>query len=152
MRKSYVIVVIVSIGLFALGAVFAGTSILNYLNFPAFVVVMLPPLLFSFAAFGLSTFGRSFAVAFSGVVASKQELEIAKRLFGTLQKHFILTGLITTMIGLIAILANIEGADSIGGGLSVALITLFYSLVFVLAVTVPFKAAVGKRLVEIESS
>jgi flagellar motor component MotA len=148
MKKIYGILIIVTLALFTLGIVFAGASLLAYINFPAFIVVVVPPCLLAIAAFGLHSFGRSFAVAFQNVAATTKELKVALAFFNVLGRVVLLSGFIGTMIGLIAMLANIEDPEQIGPAMSIALVTLFYSLVLMCIVTVPFKAAIHKRLAE----
>ena len=148
MKKSYPFWMILTLGLFVLAIVFAGAKVTTYASLPAFLVVVFPPFVLVVAVHGLAGIGRSFRVAFEGVAATRQELETGASLFGSLQRYLLLTGLITTMIGLIAMLANLYEADGIGPVVALALITLFYSLMFILTVAVPFRSALEKRLIE----
>lgn len=148
MKKSYPFWMILALGLFVLAIVFAGAKIGVYVSLPAFMVVVLPPLFLVVAVYGFAAVGRSFRVAFERVSATRQELQIGVSFFGALQRYLLLTGLITTMIGFIAMLANLYEAAGIGPMVALALVTLLYSLMFILTVTVPFRSALEKRLLE----
>ncbi len=148
MKKSYPIWAILGLGMLALGVVMAGANVAAYISLPALIVVVLPPFFLVVGGFGLSVLGRSFHVAFLGVPTTPQELEMGVSLFGALQRYLLLTGLITTMIGFIAMLSNLYETNQIGPMIALALITLFYSMMLILAVTVPFKSALEKRLIE----
>lgn len=54
-------------------------------------------------------------------------------------------GMIGTLAGLIAMLANIEDTSSIGGGMSLALITTFYGAIFANLVLIPIKSKLEDR-------
>ncbi len=148
MKKSYFIFVVLCLGFLLLGVVFAGTRISLFLNIPALIVVIFPPSFIVIAVYGLSPFFNSFRLAFQGTHATVEELKTGVALFRTLTISVLLIGFITMMIGLIAILGNPVGADELGKLFAIALITLFYSLILIFLVIIPFKAAFEKRIVE----
>jgi len=152
MKKSYFYLVILALGMFVLGVVFSGVGIDMYVYLPAFIVVVLPPAFLSAAAFGLSSCIRSFHVAFDSVPATPGELRVGIQFFNGLRRSLLLTGLVTMMIGIIAVLATRDVDDGIGPLVAIALITLLYALVFIFAVVVPFRSALEKRLIQAEEA
>ena len=148
MKKSYFIFVVLCLGLLLLGVVFAGAKIGTYLSLPALVIVVFLPSFVVIGVYGLPTFFKSFRLAFQGNDATTEQLETGALLFKMLGGSVLLTGFITTMIGVIAMLANLMDAVEIGKMIAIALITLFYSLILIFLVAAPFKSACEKRLGE----
>ena len=146
MKKMYPVWVVIGIGMFVLAIVFAGAPVSLYLSLPALIVVVLPPVFLTLGSFGWTGFWRSFRIAFEGVSATRLELKTGVKLFGALRRFLLLTGIITTMIGLIAMLSSLNQPDEIGHVVALALITLFYSLNLIFFVAIPFSAALKTRL------
>lgn len=152
MRKDYLIWMLLSVGVFIVAIIFTGANITVFVYPEALIIVVFAPTFLTIAVYGLPAFGRSFRIAFRGVASSRKELNTGVKLFGTLQRFLLLTGLVTTMIGLIAMLANLVDESQIGPNLSLALITLFYSLMIVFTVASPFKSALENKLNEMTES
>ena len=147
MSRTYPIWLVLGLAMFVLGIVFSDANIGLYVNLPALIVVVFPPAFLVLSSFGWSEYGRSFRVAFRGVSASRQEMKTGVRLFGVLQRYLLLAGFIATMIGAIAMLGNLYGADEIGPVVAIALIALFYSLLLIFFVAIPFRSALENRLI-----
>ncbi|MBT3273119.1 MAG: hypothetical protein HN368_08205 [Spirochaetales bacterium] len=146
MKKSYFIGLLLSLGMMAVAVLSAGADFGAFISLPAFIVVIFTPALLIISMFGLSVFGRSFSVAFHGVAATQKELETGIRLFRAFQNCLMLIGFITSLIGLISILAMLMDATQIGPNLALALITLLYSMILIFGVTVPFRSALENRI------
>ena len=149
MKKTYFIFLILCIGLLILGIVFTGAIIGLYLNFPAIVIVVLLPSFAVIGAFGFSTFLRSFRLAFAGTNATVKQLKTGVALFAAFGRCLLLTGVITSMIGLIGMLGDLREAHELGRAIAISLVTLFYALILIFIVTIPFKAAHERRLLEL---
>ena len=152
MKKSYFVWVVLSIGIFFLGVVFTEAPIAAFVYIPAITIVVLAPALLLAGIYGLPAFGRSFKIAFSPSAASLEELKIGARLFASMQRLLVLTGIITTMFGLVAILTELEDASRLGPNLALAMITLLYSLMLIFTVAIPFKNALENRIDEVTES
>ena len=148
MKKSYFIFLVLCLGMLVLGVVFAGAKIGLYLNLPALIVVVFLPSFIVTGVYGLPAFLKAFRLAFHGTQATVEQLKTGAALFKMLGSCVLLTGFITTMIGLIAMLGNLMEAMAIGKTIAIAMITLFYSVILVFLVTLPFKSAYDKRLAE----
>jgi len=148
MKRTYFIFLILSIGMLILGIVFAGAVLGLYFNVPAFIIVVFLPAFMVIGVFGLQTFLRSFRLAFDGTEATAEQLTTGAALFSMLGRSLLLTGFITTMIGLIAMLGELRDKSELGRTVAIALITLFYSLILIFLISAPFRFAHEKRLAE----
>ncbi len=148
MKRTYLIFLVLAIGMLILGIVFAGAVLGLYFNVPAFIIVVFLPAFMVIGVYGLQTFLRSFRLVFDGTEATSEQHVTGAALFSMLGRSLLLTGFITTMIGLIAMLGELREKSELGRTVAIALITLFYSLILMLLVSVPFKFAHEKRLAE----
>jgi flagellar motor component MotA len=150
MNRYYFIAVGLVLGVLLLGIVFAAAGITSFLDFPCLVMVVVPPGLLSLAAFPPRVVGRSFRVAFARQQAAEAELRRAVVVFRFMERSLVVSGLIGALIGVVAILSQLRDVEvqKLGQGFALLLITVFYALVLVLIVTVPFRAAVERRLAE----
>jgi chemotaxis protein MotA len=71
--------------------------------------------------------------------------ERGKALFDTLGKYAPAMGMIGTLIGLVAMLANLSDPTKIGAGLAVALLTTLYGALVANAVALPLADRLGQR-------
>jgi len=149
MGKSYLIFVVLCLGVLLLAVVLAGANIGIYVSLPALIIVVLLPSCIVIGVFGLSAFFTSFKNAFIGTETTKSELATGSALFSLFSRCLLLTGFITSMIGLIALLGELKEPGELGRTIALALITLFYSLILVFLVTLPYKYAYDRRLIEV---
>ena len=124
-----------------LAMVFAGANIGLFVNLPALIVVVFLPCFNVIGVFGFRAFLRSFRLAYIGNGATKEELATGAAIFSLLSKSLLLTGLITSIIGLITILGNLQTTQGMGKVLAIALLTIFYSLILMFLVALPYKHA-----------
>lgn len=85
------------------------------------------------------------AVMFNDVAQLEQRHEVGAKLFddwATLAPAF---GMIGTLAGLIAMLANLDDPDAIGSGMALALITTMYGSMMANLVLIPFKNKLEDR-------
>lgn len=71
--------------------------------------------------------------------------ENGKGLFDTLGKYAPAFGMIGTLVGLVAMLANLSDPASLGKGMAVALITTLYGAIIANAVALPIADRLGRR-------
>ena len=148
MRWFYLVAVVAVLATLALGVVSAAGKLSYFLDWPSVIMVLAPVIVLSLASFPPSTVGRSFAVAFERRKATDAELKAAAVFFRSLQSFVLLSGAISSMIGLVTILANLRDLSSVGKGAALLLVSLFYALVLTLVVAIPFRTAVERRLAE----
>jgi chemotaxis protein MotA len=71
--------------------------------------------------------------------------ENGKGLFDTLGKYAPAFGMIGTLVGLVAMLANLTDPSSLGAGMAVALITTLYGAIIANAIALPLADRLGRR-------
>ena len=148
MKKTYFIFVLLSLGMLVLAIVFAGANIAAFISLPAIIVTVFLPAFVAIGVFGLPAFFTSFRLAFHGSQASVEELKTGAAMFKMLGSCILLTGFITSMIGAITMLVDLNDKYEIGIAIAIAVMTFFYSLILFLLIALPFKTAYEKRLIE----
>lgn len=150
MNRYYFLAAALVLAVLALGIVFAAARLNAFLDWPCLVMVVVPPGLLSLAVFPPRVVGKSFRVAFSRQKATVPELRQAVVVFRFLERSVLVAGFIGALIGVVAILSQLREVEvqKLGQGFALLLITVFYALVLVLTMTVPFRAAVERRLAE----
>ncbi|MFC1545049.1 hypothetical protein ACFL4X_02690 [Gemmatimonadota bacterium] len=106
------------------------------------------PLLMAMSTYSPKEIGECFAVAFKKECADSAMIEKGIHFFGLLRTYLIVTALMTVMIGFILIMATVKDMSTIGPKWAVAAICLYYALALMLLVTIPFKAGLQKRKIE----
>lgn len=146
MKRIYPVMFVLFLALVATGVLFAGARATLFLNLPSLLIVVLLSLVLSLCTFSPVEIGRAFALAFRRTEVDQSELRAAILYFRSLQWYLIVSGLIGFFIGLIAILAGLGTAKTVGAGLAIALLTVFYSLLLAAVVAVPFRTGLERRL------
>lgn len=150
MNRYYFVAAALVVGVLTLGVVFAAARLGAFLDFPCLIMVVVPPALLSLAAFPPRVVGRSFRVAFARQQAAEADLRQAIVVFRFVERSLLVSGFIGALVGIVAILSQLREVEvqKLGQGFALLLITVFYALVIVLIVAVPFRAAVERRLAE----
>ncbi len=149
MRWSYFIVLLLTLAVLGWVALLAGSGVGSFLDIPSLLVVLVPALLMSLASYGLSEMGSYFALAFKKEGAAPVALEKGIHFFDTLQTYFKISAAIAFSMGLILILATLDDLSKIGPYLAVAVISVLYACVLALLLTVPFRTALEKKMIEL---
>lgn len=84
-------------------------------------------------------------VLYTEVDQIQQRHETGIKVFDDWGKFAPAFGMIGTLAGLIAMLANLDDPDAIGSGMALALITTMYGSIFANAVLIPFKSKLEDR-------
>lgn len=122
-----------------------------FFDIGSLLMVVLSTIFMLLANFGFSDIRKNFKLGFKKERIEPSELKNGIIFFTTMQKYLGISGAIGVMMGLIAMLASLENPEKIGQGLALSLITVLYALFFSMAVAVPFKAGLEKRLIENEA-
>ncbi len=152
MKKSYFLGLILFIAIISITLWFSMLSfsgILIYIDFLSLFIVLFCPMVLLISNYTLSEVRRNFTIGFKKDSLDPVELKNGLLFFTTLQIYFILSGLMGVFIGIIAVLANLGNPEEIGGGLALCLITVLYSIILSMGVSMPFKTGLQKRLNEI---
>ena len=151
MKKTYPIWIALAVAVIVLVIFAAGGSLYAFTSVPSILLVILLSLALSLCTHGFREIGKSFQAAFPRSSAGRAEVENALLFFKALQRYLLVSGLVGTLTGGVAMLANLEDASSIGPNLSLALLTLYYGLLCYLFLCVPFVTALRKRLLHMDT-
>ena len=149
MKRIYPVWMIITVGLFALGVVFAGANIETFLDLPSLFIVVFPSTLMLLTCFGWDEIAGSFRAAYHPGEATPGELDRGILLFQSWQRFFGGAGAVAFLIGIIVTLANLEEASTAGFGLSLSLMSVFYAVVIGYIFTTPFRIVLQKARGEI---
>jgi flagellar motor component MotA len=130
--------------------VFVG-GIFWYVDVPSLVLVVAFPVLFLAESFSFREMGSIFLLAFSEE-APVPRLREGILFFGLLRRYFVLSGLLMTLVGIVAIFTNSAEPIIIGQGLAVAILTLLYSIVLSCVTALPLKARLERKLIAAEAA
>ena len=116
------------------------------------------PFFLCFASFSPKEIFRSYALAFKKqdddavederTKQYSQQLAVGIEYFTTFNKLLILTALSAMLLALVFLLGYIGDNTMFGSGLAVTLLAPFYAIIFMILVTVPFRSALKKKMVQ----
>lgn len=151
MKGFYFIALIIVVGIIGVGMII-NVGIDNfyyYLDLPSLLILLLPVILLLKSQFSWQEMGQAFAITLSKGTVEKDRLKKALLFFIALQKYLIWTGLIGFLLGIIALLSNVtERYVAMGIGLSCALLIMFYAVVLIFTIALPFQFGLKKKLAE----
>ena len=151
MKKSYFSLIIVfAVLLFLAEWISVGIGDVDiYLDMMSILLILMCPLVLLLANYSLSDIRKYFAIGFKKENVEPVDLKNGIIFFSSLQKYLVLSGIMGSLIGLIAILAMLADPEVIGQSLALALITALYAIILSMVVATPFKTGLQKRLNEI---
>jgi flagellar motor component MotA len=149
MKKMYMLYLLVAVALCVSGILIAGGSLLWFCDAPSLIFTPVIAIILLLGHFSPGEMIEAFKCAGK---SEKSESELKKSLlfFETFQRLNILSGILGFMLGLIMILISQELSNEkvIGPYFAVAFLTMLYSLVIMLLITVPFQSAIKKKLIK----
>ena len=152
MRKMYFVWVVLALGMFVLGVVFAAGSARVFVNLAALIVVIVPTFALLLGNYSFREFGRCFSIGFSPVTPSAADLAMGVVFFRSLGRYAIISGLIGFFIGIVVSVSSLyEDPKDVGIGVGISLMTLLYGLAIKLLIAGPFQTGLEKRQCEIGS-
>ena len=147
MKRSYFIVVPAAIAIIC-WVIYVSGGLIVFVD-DAGLLLMIPlPLLLAMATFSPAEIVDCFAVAFRKEGADLAMVEKGIHFFSILQTYLIVTALLTFMIGFILIMSRLVDLSGFGHKMAVAEICIFYALFLMLMVTIPFKAGLERKKIE----
>ena len=151
MKKSYFSAIIVfAVLLFLAEWISVGIGDIDiYLDMMSILLILMCPLVLLLANYSLSDIRKYFAIGFKKENVEPVDLKNGIIFFSSLQKYLVLSGIMGSLIGLIAILAMLADPEVIGQSLALALITALYAIILSMVIATPFKTGLQKRLNEI---
>ncbi len=152
MKKSYVSVVLIFGGfLFLTFWVGVGLDTIGvYLDIPSAILILFFAFVPLLATYSFGEIRNCFVIGFRKSGVDKVDIKNAILFFSSLQKYLILSGLLGTFVGVIALLSFLGSPGEVGKGMAVALLISFYAVILSIVIAVPFKTGLQKRLNELE--
>jgi hypothetical protein len=147
MKRSYFITAPTVIAVICLGICTSG-DINTFLDAAGIFMIILLPLLMAMATYSPAEIVECFAVAFRKEGADLAMIEKGIHFFSLLRSYLTVTALLTFMIGLILIMSVAEDLSQIGPKFAIGIVCIFYALELILLVTIPFKAGLEKKKIE----
>lgn len=152
MRKFAFIPLLMAAGLIISAVLFGGASLLVFFDIPSLIICAVVPFFLLLINFNFNEIVRAFRCSDDRFTTDVNEIKKALVLFKCLEKQIFLMGGIGTFLGLIAMLANIDSMEMVGRGLALALITIFYSLLFNAFLVTPKQTGLKQRLIDAEKN
>ncbi|MDC7125189.1 MAG: MotA/TolQ/ExbB proton channel family protein [Spirochaetales bacterium] len=150
MKKSYILSLIVLIATMLFAMICSG-CVSCFLDIGSLFMVIIPTFFMLIANYSLNEIGSSFVEGFRKEQIDSTRLKTGIIFFKSMQKYLIFSGMLGVFTGVIAMLAMLDNPEKFGAGLALALLTVLYSLFFSMAVAIPFRTGLEKRLAEFES-
>lgn len=149
MKKTYLLLLIIGLAFMSAAILFGGAGLLIALDGASLVFVVGLALVVSLMGGSFREIGSYYRVVFRDAdEADAVLLKKASAYFRTLRNTLIVAGLCGTLAGIIVMLSMLSDASTIGRGMALALITLFYAAILILLVALPFELAAKKLLAE----
>jgi flagellar motor component MotA len=124
-----------------------GGAPLWYLDIPSLLIVGVFPFLFVSVLFGFKEMVSAFSAALEKG-AGKEKLIRALNFFKIYGKTTWIAGFIAVIIGLVAILANLDDKTALGPNLALVLISMMYGGIINIAIVMPFTLFIKKQMKE----
>jgi len=138
----------VFIFLILVGAIIAsGNSLVLYVDIASLILsILIPYIIISFLYTPKEQMQFKKEIFTPIGTGNKKELERALDYFKSFKSLLIYTAIVATILGLIAMMANLQDPESLGPNFAVLLIVPLYVSMFMLLVTEPLRAAAEKNL------
>ncbi|MDR1251030.1 MAG: hypothetical protein LBK62_02575 [Treponema sp.] len=142
----YVLSVLVFLAGIVLTISAVGGGVLIYVDIPGCIIAVIVPFLFTGVVCGFTEMRSAFSAAL-GKEREKETLLKALHFFKVYGKATWIAGYIAVLIGVIAMLVNLEDKTAIGPNLALALTAMLYSGIIQVIVILPLRAFIHKRLI-----
>lgn len=129
-------VVIVLLGLFCYFVISLNTvneitlNIINWLDIPSLLIVCIPSILFLVISKNLSFFVKGVKVLVHGEKIETGDKNLLVNSISSFRKFVLLFGIFSTVIGIIAILFNLEDKNYLGINMHISIISSLYAVIF----------------------
>lgn len=139
---------IVFIGLVVFTICIGGGSIesmMDFIDYPSLLVVLVGSFGITMVSFSFEEMGTAFSHAF-GSEDPNDNLAKSAYFWLAVVRNLLVVGALGTLIGLIQILENLSDPSALGPSMAVALITLFYGILFSAILPLPAFYTIQRRL------
>ncbi len=149
MSKFYFPALILILAVIVFAIIISAGNLLYFLDVPSMVVVFIPTILLCFVTFAPADISRSFRASFGKGTAPEKDLKVAVVFFRALQRYLLISAAIGAMTGLMCMFASVQDWKSISMGFAILLVCVFYSVVLILVVALPFRVSAERKLAEL---
>ena len=150
MRYLYFISIILVFICILVAIISARSQILYFVHHISAILVLLPSAFLVLASYSFGEIGQAFTSAFKKRDSTPTELKNGLLFFKSLQTYLILSAVIATLIGFMSMLVDLKDKNLLASGIAVSLLSILYSLVLMMIITVPFRTGITKKLNELE--
>jgi flagellar motor component MotA len=149
MNRFYFPALILVLAVIVGGILISAGKLVYFVDFPSLIIATVLPLLLCFTTFTPADMGRSFRAAFGRGRTEKKELEVAVVFFLALQRYLLLSACIGALIGIMSMLSQTQDLKAIGMGFAMLLICVFYAVVLIMVLAMPFRVSAERKLAEL---
>jgi flagellar motor component MotA len=152
MRKFFIVSVILFLALCAGAIITAGGNLLFFLNIPSLILVVGIPFVMLLSNHSLREMGAYFSAGFRSGEERADPSVIKKgvEFFTAMRDYLILSGFVGALTGVMTMLSLFEDVDRVGFGAALSLMTIFYAVLLIMLIALPFKHGLHRRLIELE--
>jgi len=150
MKKTYPIYLILTLGIFALGIWFARGQYLLFFDPPSMMIVFLPMLFMLLTCNSPVEIINSFKTAMIDTATDIKEVKQALVIMETAQALTYKIAILAFMFGFVLMMVSDFKIEQYGRGFATAILGVVYALFAVIMVTMPFKMALKKKLIDLE--
>jgi flagellar motor component MotA len=150
MKKTYPVYLILTLIIFALGIWMARGSYGLFFDPPSIMIVFLPVILMLLTCNTPAEILNAFKVAMNDSEADEKELKKALSLMEIIQSLTYKIAILAFIFGFVLMMASGWKIEEYGKGFATAILGIVYALFAVIMITLPFKMALKKKLIEIE--
>ncbi len=149
MNRLYPLFILLTLGVWVLGILFARGSLLIFISPPALMIVVTPPIAMALACFTPVEILKSFKLAFNNERLPITDYKNARLLFNSLERYFIASGVVGFLLGLVLMLISSEfttDVERFGRGMATSLLSILYAALFCIIITIPFRNSLQKKI------
>lgn len=151
MGKKYFVVALFFIVMLGFIVFICGAPVFWYLDWATFTVTVVLSFILMFFNYSGSEVVRFFSCALGSASCDPSVLKKGMVFFDTLRHYLMITAVIATLMGFMAMLGSgFEDMQAFGKGSAQAVISLLYALIFTVLICLPFKTALKKKLIDTE--
>ena len=150
MLMNYFLAVLV-LALSLVGTVFmSGGALPVYLDIPSILIMVIFPFVYQCLLFGVPAVKLAFTAGLKKDADIKQVTK-AQLFFKSYNKVICFSAFVTVLIGVVAMLANMDDKTKLGANLALVLLSLLYGGLLHIAIIIPNSIFLKKRLIELDT-
>ncbi len=148
-KKRFIISTLLALSLIVGSMYFAGLSIWFHWHLPSFIfVILIPYMIASFIFSPKKQLELTNEIFKDREISKNEALKEAITYLTTLRNLMISAAIVGFLLGFMGMMSNLEDTASIGRNLSVALIVLFYSAIYIFVVIEPLIGTAKKNMIK----